>query len=70
MPIINCPSCGAKTNTAICPGWWNKESPGKCLAKFVEGVGYEQGCGYHDADGLDKRFADSVINGAQTNGAG
>lgn len=68
MPMINCPNCGATTNTAICPGWWDKEKKAKCLAKFVEGQGYVEGCGYAEADGLDKHFANQVIYGGQTKG--
>jgi hypothetical protein len=68
MPIINCPSCGEKTNTALCPGWWDTEErvKAKCTAKLTnkdgKGWKYEKGCGYDAANEFDKKFADDCIH--------
>ena len=62
MPIVNCPRCGAKTNTAICAGWWDVENreKAKCTGKIVDGK-YEKGCGYETASDFDRKFVDGLL---------
>lgn len=67
MPIITCPSCGEKTNTALCPRWWDsaERAGARCTAKLVnrdgKGWKYERGCGYDGASDREKKFADECI---------
>ena len=60
MPIIDCPSCGEKTNTALCMGFWTSEPKAKCIARIVNGR-YEKGCGYDTAHVSDKKYADGLV---------
>jgi hypothetical protein len=66
MPIINCPNCGEKTNTAVCPGWWDKARLAKCTVRlaYQSGYGnrYVKGCGYDELSDFDKKFADELIS--------
>lgn len=60
MPIIDCPSCREKTNTALCLGLWTSEPKAKCIARIVNGR-YETGCGYDTARVSDKNYADMLV---------
>lgn len=69
MPIIDCPSCGEKTNTAICPGWWDKTTPAKCTGKLVRNSAdnfvYAKGCGYEGANKFDQSYVDRLIKSTE-----
>lgn len=59
MPIIDCPNCGSKTNTAVCTELWD-ESKARCVAKIIGGK-FVKGCGYSSASKFERNFADRQI---------
>lgn len=75
MPIVKCLNCGATTNTALCD--WidcekNKEvKPGekypqyadRCYAAWdEEKQEWKKGCAYDQADVLQRRMYEHVVN--------
>jgi len=70
MPDKTCKTCGGSTNTAVCDYAEHSDlEPRRCYLRWEEG-NWVPGCGYDDLlpNGLERRFADSILGDVDTGG--
>lgn len=60
MSNKTCLGCGGMTNTAVCDYLHHSDwQPRKCYARFEDGR-WVKGCGYDEANQMDKQFVDHL----------